>query len=42
MRFGYWNVRTLFQDGKLAQFMSETDNYRIDIQYRAKVELDRN
>ena len=30
-RIGSWNVRTLYQCGKLAQLCKEFDNYRMDI-----------
>ncbi|XP_026047154.1 craniofacial development protein 2-like [Astatotilapia calliptera] len=30
-RYGIWNVRTLYQTGKLAQFLYEFDSYRMDI-----------
>jgi hypothetical protein len=30
-RIGSWNVRTLFQEGKLAQLNTEMDRYELDI-----------
>ena len=30
-RVGFWNVRTLFQTGKLAQLRKEFDTYNLDI-----------
>jgi hypothetical protein len=30
-RIGSWNVRTLFQKGKLAQLDREMDRYKLDI-----------
>lgn len=30
-RIGTWNIRTLYQYGKLAQLLREVDNYRLDI-----------
>ena len=30
-RIGTWNVRTLYQTGKLSQVVKEFDNYRLDL-----------
>ena len=30
-RLGFWNVRTMFETGKLAQVMSETNRYNLHI-----------
>ena len=30
-RVGFWNVRTLYQTGKLAQLRSEFDAYNLDL-----------
>ena len=30
-RVGTWNVRTLYQTGKLSQVVNEFDNYRLDL-----------